>query len=173
MLASEVPATIKERRSPRNDFSFRDEFGQWNLGAQRPELLDLYNTRVHLGEDMYVFPIPNWTELDVWQYIAREKPELPPIYFAHTCQVIPRNGLLVPLTDLTLARKGETVETREVCFRNVDDISCTFPIASDTATVEAIIARTALTQITGRGATLMDDQTSEESMEKRKKERYF
>src|ERR1700756_5619473 len=109
----------EKARAKERIFSFRDEFGQWDPKAQRPELWDLYNTRVHPGENMRVFPISNWTELDVWQYIAREKLELPPIYFAHERQVIPRNGLLVPLTDLTPPRDGETVETQMVRFRTV------------------------------------------------------
>jgi sulfate adenylyltransferase subunit 2 len=163
----------EKARAKERIFSHRDSFGQWQPKAQRPELWDLYNTRVHPGENMRVFPISNWTELDVWQYIAREKLELPPIYFAHERQVIPRNGLLVPLTDLTPPREGEQVETRTVRFRTVGDISCTCPVASDAATVDAIIAETAVTQITERGATRMDDQTSEASMEKRKKEGYF
>ena len=163
----------EKARAKERIFSFRDEFGQWNPKAQRPELWDLYNTRVHPGENMRVFPISNWTELDVWQYIAREKLELPPIYFAHEREVIPRNGLLVPLTPLTPPRDGEAVETQMVRFRTVGDISCTCPVASDATTVEAIIAETAVTQITERGATRMDDQTSEASMEKRKKEGYF
>jgi len=163
----------EKARAKERIFSFRDEFGQWNPKAQRPELWDLYNTRVHPGENMRVFPISNWTELDVWQYIAREKLALPPIYFAHERLVIPRNGLLVPLTDLTPPREGENVEKRVVRFRTVGDISCTCPVASDAATVDAIIAETAVTQITERGATRMDDQTSEASMEKRKKAGYF
>jgi sulfate adenylyltransferase subunit 2 len=163
----------EKARAKERIFSFRDEFGQWDPKAQRPELWDLYNTRVHPGENMRVFPISNWTELDVWQYIAREKLELPQIYFAHERQVIPRNGLLVPLTDLTPARDGEAVETQVVRFRTVGDISCTCPVSSDAETVEAIIAETAITQITERGATRMDDQTSEASMEKRKKAGYF
>src|SRR5471030_1066358 len=163
----------EKARAKERIFSVRDEFGQWDPKAQRPELWDLYNTRVHPGENMRVFPISNWTELDVWQYIAREQLELPPIYFAHERQVIPRNGLLVPLTDITPAREGETVETQIVRFRTVGDISCTCPVSSDAATVEAIIAETAVTQITERGATRMDDQTSEASMEKRKKAGYF
>src|SRR5215213_8603467 len=162
----------EKARAKERVFSFRDEFGQWDPKAQRPELWDLYNTRVHPGENMRVFPISNWTELDVWLYIQREKLALPPIYFAHERQVIPRNGLLVPLTDLTPPREGEQVETRTVRFRTVGDISCTCPVASDAATVDAIIAETAVTQITERGATRMDDQTSEASMEKRKKEGY-
>jgi len=163
----------EKARAKERIFSFRDEFGQWDPKAQRPELWDLYNTRVHPGENMRVFPISNWTELDVWQYIAREKLALPPIYFAHQREVIPRNGLLVPLTPLTPAREGETVETRTVRFRTVGDISCTCPVASDADTVASIIAETAVTDITERGATRMDDQTSEASMEKRKKAGYF
>ncbi|WP_426100814.1 sulfate adenylyltransferase subunit CysD [Massilia sp. TSP1-1-2] len=163
----------EKARAKERIFSFRDEFGQWDPKAQRPELWDLYNTRVHPGENMRVFPISNWTELDVWLYIQREKLALPPIYFAHERQVIPRNGLLVPLTDLTPAREGETVETQVVRFRTVGDISCTCPVSSNATTVEAIIAETAVTQITERGATRMDDQTSEASMEKRKKAGYF
>jgi len=163
----------EKARAKERIFSFRDEFGQWDPKAQRPELWDLYNTRVHPGENMRVFPISNWTELDVWQYIAREQLALPPIYFAHERQVIPRNGLLVPLTPLTPARDGEEIETRVVRFRTVGDISCTCPVASDASTVDAIIAETAITQITERGATRMDDQTSEASMEKRKKQGYF
>jgi len=163
----------EKARAKERIFSFRDEFGQWDPKAQRPELWDLYNTRVHPGDNMRVFPISNWTELDVWQYIAREQLALPPIYFAHQREVIPRNGLLVPLTPLTPAREGETVETRTVRFRTVGDISCTCPVASDADTVASIIAETAVTDITERGATRMDDQTSEASMEKRKKAGYF
>jgi sulfate adenylyltransferase subunit 2 len=163
----------EKARAKERIFSFRDEFGQWDPKAQRPELWDLYNTRVHPGENMRVFPISNWTELDVWQYLAREKLALPSIYYAHPREVIPRNGLLVPLTPLTPAREGETVETQTVRFRTVGDISCTCPVSSDASTVEAIIAETAITQITERGATRMDDQTSEASMEKRKKQGYF
>jgi len=163
----------EKARAKERIFSFRDEFGQWDPKAQRPELWSLYNTRVHPGENMRVFPISNWTELDVWQYIARERLALPPIYFAHERQVIPRNGLFVPLTPLTPAREGETIETRVVRFRTVGDISCTCPVLSSADTVEAIIAETAVTQVTERGATRMDDQTSEASMEKRKKAGYF
>ena len=163
----------EKARAKERIFSFRDEFGQWDPKAQRPELWSLYNARHHAGEHLRVFPISNWTELDVWQYIAREQLALPPIYFAHQRQVIPRNGLLVPLTPLTPAKEGEQIITETVRFRTVGDISCTCPVASDADTVAAIIAETAVTQITERGATRMDDQTSEASMEKRKKEGYF
>lgn len=163
----------EKARAKERVFSFRDAFGQWDPKAQRPELWNLYNTRVGKGENMRVFPISNWTELDVWQYIAREKLALPPIYYAHDRSVIKRNGLLVPLTPLTPPRDGEKPETVRVRFRTVGDISCTCPVASDAATPEAIIAETALTTITERGATRMDDQTSEASMEQRKKQGYF
>lgn len=131
----------EKARAKERIFSFRDEFGQWDPKAQRPELWSLYNTRVHPGENMRVFPISNWTELDVWQYIAREGLALPPIYFSHEREVIERNGLLVPLTPLTPAREGETVHTRSVRFRTVGDISCTCPVASTAATVDAKIGR--------------------------------
>jgi sulfate adenylyltransferase subunit 2 len=163
----------EKARAKERIFSFRDEFGQWDPKAQRPELWSLYNTRVHPGENMRVFPISNWTELDVWQYIAREGLALPSIYFAHEREVIERSGLLVPVTRLTPPREGESVETRTVRFRTVGDISCTCPVASTAANVDTIIAETAVTQITERGATRMDDQTSEASMEKRKKAGYF
>lgn len=163
----------EKARAKERIFSFRDAFGQWNPKAQRPELWDLYNTRVQPGENMRVFPISNWTELDVWQYIAREQLALPSLYFAHKRQVILRKGLLVPFTYLTPANADEIIESCRVRFRTVGDISCTCPVESDADTLEAIIAETAATQITERGATRMDDQTSEASMEKRKKEGYF
>ncbi|CAM5786450.1 sulfate adenylyltransferase subunit CysD [Castellaniella caeni] len=153
--------------------SFRDEFGQWDPKAQRPELWNLYNTRVHAGENIRVFPISNWTELDVWQYIEREQLALPSLYYAHEREVVRRQGLLVPVTPLTPPRKGEHPERLTVRFRTVGDVSCTCPVASDAATPAAIIAETALTTITERGATRMDDQTSEASMERRKKLGYF
>jgi len=163
----------EKARAKERIFSFRDEFGQWDPKAQRPELWNLFNTRVHPGEHMRVFPISNWTELDVWQYIQRERLALPSIYYSHRRRVVRRSGLLVPVTPLTPAREGETVETLQVRFRTVGDISCTCPVASDAADAAAIIAETAVTDITERGATRMDDQTSEASMERRKKEGYF
>jgi sulfate adenylyltransferase subunit 2 len=163
----------EKARAKERIFSFRDEFGQWDPKSQRPELWSLYNTRVHRGENMRVFPISNWTELDVWQYIARENLALPSIYYAHSRQVVRRRGLLVPVTPLTPPQADEQVETLSVRFRTVGDISCTCPVASDAADNAAIIAETALSDITERGATRMDDQTSEASMERRKKEGYF
>jgi sulfate adenylyltransferase subunit 2 len=163
----------EKARAKERIFSFRDEFGQWDPKAQRPELWNIFNTRVHAGENMRVFPISNWTELDVWQYIERERIDLPNIYFSHRRDVVRRKGLLVPVTPLTPPQAGETIENLEVRFRTVGDISCTCPVASDAADVKTIIAETALSTITERGATRMDDQTSEASMERRKKEGYF
>lgn len=163
----------EKARAKERIFSFRDEFGQWDPKAQRPELWSLYNARMAAGEQMRVFPISNWTELDVWQYIARENLALPPIYYAHQREVVRRNGLLVPVTPITPKQDGDQSEVLSVRFRTVGDISCTCPVASTAATPIDIIAETAVTEITERGATRMDDQTSEASMERRKKEGYF
>ena len=163
----------EKARAKERIFSFRDEFGQWDPKAQRPELWRLYNARISPGEHMRVFPISNWTELDIWQYIVREGLELPSIYYTHEREVVQKNGLLVPVTPLTPKREGEVSEKLSVRFRTVGDISCTCPVASVASTPEDIIRETALSQITERGATRMDDQTSEASMERRKKEGYF
>jgi sulfate adenylyltransferase subunit 2 len=163
----------EKARAKERVFSFRDEFGQWDPRNQRPELWSLYNARVHPGEHVRVFPISNWTELDVWQYIAREKLAVPSIYFAHRRPVVRRRGLLVPVTALTPPRPGEAVEALSVRFRTVGDISCTCPVASSAATIEQIVEETKAATLTERGATRMDDQTSEASMERRKKEGYF
>ena len=163
----------EKARAKERIFSFRDEFGQWDPKAQRPELWNLYNARIASGENMRVFPISNWTELDVWQYIAREQLELPSIYYAHQREVVRKNGLLVPVTSLTPKAAGDVSETISVRFRTVGDISCTCPVSSTASNPEEIIKETAVTEITERGATRMDDQTSEASMERRKKEGYF
>jgi len=163
----------EKARAKERVFSFRDGFGQWDPRRQRPELWDLYNPRVGPGEHVRVFPISNWTELDVWQYIAREKLEVPSLYYAHRRAVVRRNGLLAPVTGLTPPRAGEAVEELCVRFRTVGDVSCTCPVKSEAATVEAIIAETVQVTVTERGATRMDDQTSDASMERRKKEGYF
>ena len=164
----EEKARAKERM-----FSFRDEFGQWDPKNQRPELWALYNTRVNKGEHMRVFPISNWTELDVWQYIEREKLEVPSIYYAHVRPVVRRGSSLVPVTELTPPKAGDIVEQVSVRFRTVGDITCTAPVESDAKDCQDIIAETVLTRITERGATRLDDQTSDASMELRKKEGYF
>lgn len=163
----------EKARAKERIFSFRDEFGQWDPKNQRPELWSLYNARIHRGENIRAFPISNWTELDVWQYIARERLELPSIYFAHVRHVVRRGSALVPVTDVTPVRNGEVMEEIPVRFRTVGDITCTAPVASTADTVEKIIAETAQTTITERGATRLDDQTSDASMEQRKKEGYF
>jgi len=163
----------EKARAKERVFSFRDEFGQWDPKNQRPELWNLYNTRVAKGEHMRVFPISNWTELDVWQYIERERLAVPSIYYAHRRMVVRRNGLLVPVTEITPPHQGEKAEELSVRFRTVGDISCTCPVESAARTPAEIVAETALTTVTERGATRMDDQTSEVSMERRKKEGYF
>ena len=163
----------EKARAKERIFSFRDEFGQWDPKAQRPELWSLYNARISKGENMRVFPISNWTELDVWQYIARENLALPSIYYAHSREVVKRNGQVVPVTPLTPKSSDEVSETLSVRFRTVGDISCTCPVLSTADTPEKIIAETVIAEITERGATRMDDQTSEASMERRKKEGYF
>jgi sulfate adenylyltransferase subunit 2 len=163
----------EKARAKERVFSFRDEFGQWDPRNQRPELWSFYNARVNPGEHVRVFPISNWTELDVWQYIARERLEVPSIYYAHRRPVVRRRGLIVPVTPLTPSRAGETVEEVSVRFRTVGDISCTCPVESEAFTVEGIIEETLVARLTERGATRMDDQTSDASMERRKKEGYF
>jgi len=163
----------EKARAKERIISHRDEFGQWDPRNQRPELWSLYNTRIAPGEHIRVFPISNWTELDIWQYIAREKLAVPSIYYAHERDVIERRGLLVPVTPLTPPRPGEQVVQRSVRFRTVGDVTCTCPVASDADTVEKIIAETAAATITERGSTRMDDQTSDASMELRKREGYF
>jgi sulfate adenylyltransferase subunit 2 len=163
----------EKARAKERVFSFRDEFGQWDPRNQRPELWNLYNARVHPGEHVRVFPISNWTELDIWQYIAREKLELPSIYYAHRRPIVRRRGLLAPVTALTPARAGEQVEEVSVRFRTVGDVTCTCPVESVAADAQQIILETVTATLTERGATRMDDQTSEASMERRKKEGYF
>ncbi|MDG2918046.1 sulfate adenylyltransferase subunit CysD [Bisgaard Taxon 10/6] len=163
----------EKARAKERIFSFRDEFGQWDPKAQRPELWSLYNGKMHKGENMRVFPISNWTELDIWQYIERENLELPPIYYAHEREVVERNGLLVPVTPLTPKQPGDESKMVSVRFRTVGDISCTCPVASTAATPAEIIKETAVAEISERSATRMDDRASEAAMEQRKKQGYF
>ena len=163
----------EKARAKERIFSHRDSFGQWQPKEQRPELWTLFNTRIAPGEHFRVFPISNWTELDVWQYIERENIALPSIYYAHQRQVIERRGLLVPVTELTPPKAGEEVVTRTVRFRTVGDITCTCPVESPAATPAEVVAETLVADVSERGATRMDDKTSEASMEKRKKDGYF
>ncbi len=163
----------EKARAKERIFSHRDSFGQWQPKAQRPELWTLFNTRLQPGEHFRVFPISNWTELDVWQYIEREKIALPSLYYSHKRDVVERRGLLVPVTELTPVREGETVESRDVRFRTVGDITCTCPVDSLAATPGEIVIETLAALFSERGATRMDDKTSDASMEKRKKDGYF
>lgn len=170
----------EKARAKERIMSFRDEFGQWDPKNQRPELWNLYNARVHKGENIRAFPISNWTEMDVWQYIERENLDLPSIYFAHNRDIIMRGGAMmpanVPLASgevINVPKAGEEVINMQVRFRTVGDITCTAPVISDADTVSKIVLETATTTITERGATRLDDQTSDASMEQRKKEGYF
>ena len=163
----------EKARAKERIFSHRDSFGQWQPKAQRPELWTLFNTRLQPGEHFRVFPISNWTELDVWQYIDREGIALPALYYAHRREVVERRGLLVPVTELTPPREGEEVVTRTVRFRTVGDITCTCPVPSEATNAGDVVAETLQVAVSECGATRMDDKTSDASMEKRKKDGYF
>ena len=170
----------EKARAKERIMSFRDEFGQWDPKNQRPELWSLYNARSHKGENIRAFPISNWTEMDVWQYIERENLQLPSIYFAHQRDVVMRGGSIVPVNVPLVngevanpVKAGEEIVNMQVRFRTVGDISCTAPVISDADDVSKIVLETATSTITERGATRLDDQTSDASMEQRKKEGYF
>jgi sulfate adenylyltransferase subunit 2 len=163
----------EKARAKERVFSFRDEFGQWDPRNQRPELWSLYNARISNGESIRVFPLSNWTELDVWHYIAREQIALPSIYFAHERTVVDRDGMLYAVHQHLPARPGEEPFAAQVRYRTVGDASCTAAVASDADTVEKVIDEVASTRITERGATRGDDRASEAAMEDRKKEGYF
>jgi sulfate adenylyltransferase subunit 2 len=163
----------EKARAKERIFSHRDSFGQWQPKEQRPELWTLFNTRHRPGEHFRSFPISNWTELDVWLYIARENLPLPGLYYAHPRQVLRRRGLLVPVTTVTPPEAGETVETVQVRFRTVGDMTCTCPVESNAANATEVVAETLTVTVSERGATRMDDRTSDASMERRKKEGYF
>src|SRR5436190_1335232 len=163
----------EKARAKERVFSFRDEFGQWDPKNQRPELWSLYNGRVHAGESIRVFPLSNWTELDVWHYIARERIELPSIYFAHKREVVDRNGMLYGVNEYLPLRAGEESFHEQVRYRTVGDASCTAAVRSDADTIDKVIAEVAATRITERGATRGDDRVSEAAMEDRKREGYF
>jgi sulfate adenylyltransferase subunit 2 len=160
-------------RAKERIFSFRDDFGQWNPRAQRPELWNLYNARVRKGEHVRVFPISNWTELDVWQYVAREQLELPKIYFAHEREVFRRDGMLYASSDYVERMSGEDPFTATVRFRTVGDMTCTGGVVSDAATIEEVVGEIAATRITERGETRADDRVTEAAMEDRKRVGYF
>jgi sulfate adenylyltransferase subunit 2 len=163
----------EKARAKERVFSFRDEFGQWDPKNQRPELWSVYNTRIRMGEHIRVFPLSNWTELDVWQYIAREKLEIPSIYFAHPRRVFERDGILLAESEYTPRDEDETVFETTVRYRTVGDMTCTGAVESSATTVPDVITEIAATRITERGQTRADDRTSEAAMEDRKREGYF
>jgi sulfate adenylyltransferase subunit 2 len=163
----------EKARAKERVFSFRDEFGQWDPKNQRPELWNLYNGRHRRGEHIRVFPISNWTELDIWQYVAAEGIELPSIYFAHPRRVFQRDGMWLADTEFVTVGDGEEVEARMVRFRTVGDASCTGAVESAATDVHTIIEEIAVTRVTERGATRADDRISEAGMEDRKREGYF
>ncbi|MBI5717639.1 MAG: sulfate adenylyltransferase subunit CysD [Burkholderiales bacterium] len=163
----------EKARAKERIFSHRDSFGQWQPKEQRPELWTLFNTRLKPGEHFRAFPISNWTELDVWLYIAREGIALPSIYYTHEREVMRRRGLLVPRTEVTPPAPGETVERVQVRFRTVGDMTCTCPVESLAASAADIVTETLAVTVSERGATRMDDRSSDAAMERRKKEGYF
>ncbi len=163
----------EKARAKERVFSFRDEFGQWDPKGQRPELWNLYNGRYRPGEHIRVFPISNWTELDIWSYIEREGIELPSIYFAHEREVFERDGMLLSTGPHARLMDGEVPERRVVRYRTVGDASCTGAVESPAATVAEVLAEVAATRITERGATRADDRASEAAMEDRKRQGYF
>jgi sulfate adenylyltransferase subunit 2 len=160
-------------RAKERVFSFRDDFGQWDPKNQRPELWGLYNARIHQGEHMRVFPLSNWTELDIWDYISREGVELPGIYFAHERAVVERGGMLFNVNEYFHAKDGEEVVVARVRYRTVGDATLTAAVRSDADTLERVVAEIAATRITERGATRGDDKVTEAAMEDRKREGYF
>ena len=163
----------EKARAKERVFSFRDEFGQWDPRNQRPELWNLYNGRHRKGEHIRVFPLSNWTELDIWSYIAAERIELPSIYYAHRRPVVPRDGMLLAATRFLKLLDGEQPYEATVRFRTVGDATCTGCVESPAATPEEVLAEVAATRVTERGATRADDRISEAGMEDRKKEGYF
>ncbi len=163
----------EKARAKERVYSHRDEFGQWDPKNQRPELWSLYNGRIHEGEHMRIFPLSNWTELDIWHYIGQERIEIPSIYFSHRRRVIARDGMLISESEHVTPRNGEVVEERTVRFRTVGDMTLTGCVESTASTVQEIIDEVAIARITERGATRGDDRFSEAAMEDRKREGYF
>ncbi|MGZ4650426.1 MAG: sulfate adenylyltransferase subunit CysD [Kineosporiaceae bacterium] len=163
----------EKARAKERVFSLRDEFGQWDPRRQRPELWDLYNGRHRSGEHVRVFPLSNWTELDVWAYIARERIDVPEIYYAHERSVFRRDGMWMPDSQHVPRRPGEQLELRTVRYRTVGDVTCTGAVESTAATVQAVLAETAASRVTERGATRADDRAGDAAMEDRKREGYF
>lgn len=163
----------EKARAKERFFSVRDEFGQWDPKLQRPELWNIYNGKINKGENVRIFPISNWTELDVWQYIQREGIELPSIYFAHDRDVINHNGQLIAVSDFITLDEHDTIEKRTVRYRTVGDMTCTAAVQSTAVTLDDIIREITLSRISERGETRIDDRVSEAAMEDRKKNGYF
>ena len=163
----------EKARAKERVFSVRDDFGQWDPRNQRPELWDLYNGRHRPGEHVRVFPLSNWTELDIWTYIAREGIDVPSIYYAHEREVFDRDGMIVAVTPYTQPRDGETVRVQSVRYRTVGDVTCTGAVSSQAADAAAVITETALSTISERGSSRADDRASEAAMEDRKRQGYF
>lgn len=163
----------EKARAKERVFSHRDAFGTWRPRAQRPELWGLYNGRLGVGEHMRVFPLSNWTEADVWRYVEQEAIALPSLYYAHSRNVIRRDGLLFPVTELTPAAEGDAIEHLSVRFRTIGDVTCTCPVESDARTPDAVLAETLRSVVSERGATRMDDRANAAAMERRKIEGYF
>ncbi|GAA4720824.1 sulfate adenylyltransferase subunit CysD [Isoptericola chiayiensis] len=163
----------EKARAKERVFSFRDDFGQWDPKNQRPEIWSLYNGRVHQGESIRVFPLSNWTELDIWSYIAAEEIDIPDLYLAQEREVVNRDGMLFAVNEFTPLKEGETSETRSVRYRTVGDANLTAAVESDATTLQAIVEETAAVRVTERGATRGDDKVSEAAMEDRKREGYF
>lgn len=163
----------EKARAKERIFSFRDAFGQWDPSNQRPELWNLYNGRLNRSEHIRAFPLSNWTELDVWQYIKREHLPLPSIYFAHERTMFRRDGMIFPVSEFVPRLSGEDPFAAKVRFRTVGDMTCTAGVLSEAATLDAVVAEIAATRITERGETRADDRFSEAAMEDRKREGYF
>jgi sulfate adenylyltransferase subunit 2 len=163
----------EKARAKERVYSFRDDFGQWDPKNQRPELWNLYNGRHRKGEHIRVFPLSNWTELDIWQYVADDDVELPAIYYAHRRPVFERDGMLLAVTPYVTLMEGEEPEERLVRFRTVGDASCTGAVESSATSLDEVIAEIAASRLTERGATRADDRISEAGMEDRKREGYF
>jgi sulfate adenylyltransferase subunit 2 len=163
----------EKARAKERVYSFRDEFGQWDPKNQRPELWSLYNGKHRKGEHIRVFPISNWTELDIWQYVKEEEIDLPQIYFAHEREVFERDGMLLAVSEFVTVQEHEEVQTMQVRYRTVGDASCTGAVESSARTLQDVIDEVAGTRVTERGATRADDRTSEAAMEDRKREGYF
>ena len=163
----------EKARAKERIFSVRDDFGGWNPKLQRPELWNIYNGKIHKGENVRVFPISNWTELDVWNYIKREKIELPSIYFSHEREVLEHQGQLIAVSDFIQIEEGDNISTKKVRYRTVGDMTCTAAVESEAYSIDDIINEITISRTSERGETRIDDKVSEAAMEDRKKNGYF